>query len=204
MRRYGEVMNARGSTVIAGLLLVAAGLTGCSGSTPSPEPSPSASESTSSPAETETPTPAASSTPTAAPVAIPDDCRAILSDEVLAQLDGVPLNDPAVGVGGKQSDGSLECMWRDPRADTTALYTVISYADRGPALDMLNQLADDEGYTCFTPDDGTRCEKTWQNEMYPVTDGRTLFWRDGVLIDTAYSNLAPTGYTASIVAHLFD
>ena len=31
---------------------------------------------------------------------------------------------------------------------------------------MLNGLADDEGYTCYTPDGGTRCEKTWQNEPY--------------------------------------
>ena len=53
--------------------------------------------------------------------------------------------------------------------------------NRGPALDLLNQLTDDEGFTCFTPDEGTRCEKTWQNEQYPVTDGRTLFWRDGGL-----------------------
>ena len=54
-----------------------------------------------------------------------------------------------------------------------------------------------------TPDDGVRCEKTFPNPTYPVTDGRTLFWRDGILIDTRYSNLAPTGYTASIVANLF-
>ena len=194
-------MNATRGAVVAALLLLAAGLTGCDGSTPGPEPT-AASESAGAPEETATLTP--TPTPTAAPVAIPDDCRAILSDEVLAELDGVPLNDPAVGVGGKQSDGSLECNWRDPRADTTGLYTVIAYMNRGPALDMLNQLADDEGYTCFTPDGGTRCEKTWQNDTYPVTDGRTLFWRDGVLIDTTYSNLAPTGYTASIVAHLFD
>lgn len=34
--------------------------------------------------------------------------------------------------------------------------------------------------------------------------GRTLFWREDILIDTRYSNLAPEGYTASIVEHLFD
>ncbi|WP_235201499.1 hypothetical protein [Microbacterium sp. CH12i] len=82
--------------------------------------------------------------------------------------------------------------------------TKILYMSRGPALDMLNGLANNEGFTCFTPDGGTRCEKTWPDPTYPVTDGRTLFWRDEVLIDTTYSNLAPSGYTSSIVAYMFD
>ena len=70
-------------------------------------------------------------------------------------------------------------------------------------LDMLNDLVATQGFSCYTPDDGTRCEKTWINDTYPVNDGRTLFWRDDVLIDTQYSNLAPTGYTASIIAAIF-
>jgi hypothetical protein len=111
---------------------------------------------------------------------------------VLAQLGDTPLNDAAFGPSG------------DPGTDTTGLTTTIERMNRGPALDMLNALADTEGFTCFTPDGGTRCEKTWQNTRYPVTDGRTLFWRDDILIDTTYSNLAPTGYTASIVSALFD
>ena len=82
--------------------------------------------------------------------------------------------------------------------------TTISYVSRGPVLELLNQLADAEGFTCYTPDGGTRCEKTWQNETYPVTDGRTLFWRDDILIDTWFSNLAPAGYTEAIVASIFD
>jgi hypothetical protein len=36
-----------------------------------------------------------------------------------------------------------------------------------------------------------------------VTDGRTLFWRDGILIDTQFSNLAPAGYTSAIVTSIF-
>lgn len=75
--------------------------------------------------------------------------------------------------------------------------------NRGPALDLLNELVAEEGFTCYESEGGTRCEKTWQNAMYPVTDGRTLFWRQDVLIDTRYSNLAPAGYTSAIVAHLF-
>lgn len=194
-------MNGRLAAAAAALLLVTV-LAGCGqasseSGTPSTSPDPSA---TSTPKESPSPTP----TPTSAKVALPTDCRAILSDDVLAQLDGIPLNDAAFGPSGVGADGTLTCIWGDPRADTTNLVTTISRENRGPALDMLNALVANEGFTCFTPDGGTRCEKTFQNPQYPVTDGRTLFWRDDILIDTRYSNLAPTGYTASIVSHLFD
>jgi len=157
---------------------------------------------------TPTPTTSTSATPTPTPTPtaqaeIPTDCRAILNADVLAQLDGVPLNDPAFGASGPQSDGSLICVWGDPAADATSLVTTITYVSRGAALDQLNQLADDDGFTCYTPDSGTRCEKTWQDPNYPGPSGRTLYWRDGVLIDTRYSNLAPTGYTAAVVSAIF-
>ena len=180
------------------VLLALSVLTACApdeapsgGFTYSPTPSASATR-------TPTPTP----TPTSA-AEIPDDCRDLLTADVLARLEGVPLNDPAFGSSGPQPDGGLVCVWRDPGADTTGLITTISYMSRGPALDMLNKLVADEGYTCYTPDGGTRCEKTWQNPTYPVTDGRTLFWRDDILIDTSYSNLAPPGYTAAVVESIF-
>jgi hypothetical protein len=183
----------------ASVLLALVVLTACA-----PDEAPAGGEFTYTP----TPSADASATPTPTPSAtaladIPDDCRAILTADVLAQLDGVPLNDPAFGSSGPQPDGGLVCVWRDPATDTTGLVTTISYMSRGPALEMLNKLVADEGYTCYTPDGGTRCEKTWQNETYPVTDGRTLFWRDDILVDTAYSNLAPTGYTAAVVASIF-
>ncbi|WP_341946220.1 hypothetical protein [Microbacterium sp. LWH11-1.2] len=200
-------MNARFPAGAAALLLVAI-LTACGTASDgpgnaggSPSPSPGASDG---PAETGSPTPSPSPSPTAKGVALPTDCRAILSDDVLAQLEGVPLNDAAFGPSGVGTDGTLTCIWADPRADTTRLVTTISAMNRGPALDMLNALADTEGFACFTPDGGTRCEKTWPNTQYPVTDGRTLFWRDDIMIDTRYSNLAPSGYTSSIVSHLFD
>ncbi|PVE97348.1 hypothetical protein [Microbacterium sp. TPD7012] len=199
-------MNARFPAGAAALLLVAI-LTACGTASDgpgnaggSPSPSPGASDG---PAETGSPTPSPSPSPTAKGVALPTDCRAILSDDVLAQLEGVPLNDAAFGPSGVGTDGTLTCIWADPRADTTRLVTTISAMNRGPALDMLNALADTEGFACFTPDGGTRCEKTWPNTQYPVTDGRTLFWRDDIMIDTRYSNLAPSGYTSSIVSHLF-
>lgn len=155
------------------------------------------------PVVSSSPTPIPTITQTATAVRIPADCRAMLTPDVLAQLGTVPLNDPALGPSGVQSDGSLICIWRDPAADTTSLTTTISRMDRGPALDMLNDLVSAQGFSCYTPDEGTRCEKTWINDTYPVNDGRTLFWRDDVLIDTQYSNLAPTGYTASIISSIF-
>lgn len=187
----------------AALLLAGLALSGCVSESPS-----ATVTATPPPPVTTTPsaTPNASSTATPAPGALPlpTDCRAILTSSVLAQLEGVPLNDPGLGVEtGVQPDSSLVCIWRDPRADTTSLMTTIGYADENTTIDMLNTLADDEGYTCYRPDDGVRCEKSWQNETYPVTDGRTLYYRSGVLIDTRYSNLAPTGYTAAIVASVF-
>ena len=195
-------MKPRLTGAAAALLLLVA-LTACTPQTggASASPSPAGSE-TADPEQTGSPSP--SPTPISAPVALPTDCRAILSDAVLAELGETPLNHAAFGPSGVGSDGTLTCIWADPGADTTGLTTTISRMNRGPALDMLNALANDEGFSCFTPDGGTRCEKTWPNEQYPVTDGRTLFWRDDVMIDTRYSNLAPTGYTSSIIEHIFD
>ncbi|MFG6477376.1 hypothetical protein ACFXP7_13420 [Microbacterium sp. P06] len=187
------------AAAVAGLVLLA----GCA---PDSEPSTTAAPSASGTADASA-TPTASPSPTvtaAATPAMPTDCRSILSEPVLAELAGVPLNDPATGeTTGVQADGSLVCLWKDPAADTSHLLTTISKMASGPALDMLNSLVADNGFSCFTPDKGTRCEKTWQNTTYPVTDGRTLFYRDGLLVDTKYSNLAPSGYTSSIIERVF-
>jgi hypothetical protein len=202
-------MKLRAGAAVALTLASVITLAGCAGeggeggegaAKPPKSAEPTASASASA---TPSPGPSPSTTPTAAPVTLPTDCRTMLSADVLTQLGGVPLNDPAFGPSGVLENGSLQCNWGDPGADTTGLSTTVSRMNRGPALDLLNKLADDEGFTCFTPDEGTRCEKTWPNEQYPVTDGRTLFWRDGVLIDTRYSNLAPTGYTSSIIDTLW-
>lgn len=194
--------RARTVALASVALMLAGGLTACAGEPGTAETSGwtiSGSTATRTPDPTASPSP--SSTTTSAE--LPTDCREILSEAVLAELGDTPLNDPAFAPNGVQPGGTLICVWRDPQADTTGLVTTISRMLRGPALDMLNALADDEGFTCYTPDDGTRCEKTWENETYPVTDGRTLFWRDDILIDTQYSNLAPAGYTDAIVGKIF-
>jgi hypothetical protein len=183
------------------LVLAALALAACA---PDASPTPSDPSRTPPPGATASATPSPTPTPTATPVAVPTDCRSLVSEPVLAQFGDLPLNDPAYGSDvGVQADGSLVCLWGRPDTDTGRLSTTISRMSRGPALDLLNGLADTEGYTCYTPDGGTRCEKTWIDEQYPVTDGRTLFWRDDVLIDTSYQNLAPSGYTDSVVAAVF-
>lgn len=197
-------MKTRSVAVALTVLALATALAACSPSAPGGSPSATGSGSASS---TKTPSPGKSGsptpTPTSTPVALPKDCPALLSADVRSQLGDTPLNSPVFGPSGVQADGSLICIWADPKADTTNITTTISRKARGEALDMLNGLVKTEGYSCYTPDKGTRCEKEWQDPKYPVTDGRTLFWRDDVLIDTRYSNLAPKGYTSSIVASIF-
>ncbi len=189
----------RSAAAAASLVLAVSALAACA---PEPGSVPSSSPSETTP----TPRPIATLTPGATPTTqalLPTDCRGILSEDVLDELGDTPLNDPAFGPSGVQEDGTLICIWADPAADTTHLTTTISTVARGPALEQLNELADTEDFTCYTPDGGTRCEKTWQNEEFPVTDGRTLFWRDDILIDTTFSNLAPSGYTSAIVESVF-
>ena len=181
----------------ASVLVIVAALTGC---VPEPGTTPGPDAAGASPSASRTPTPSAS--PSATLVPIPTDCRAILSSGVLDQLGSMPLNDPALGASGVQGDGSLICIWGDPAAPGTVLRTTISYASRGPALDMLNGLLA-EGYACYTPDGGTRCEKTWFSEPDLIPEGRTLFWREDVMIDSSFTNLAPSGYTAAIVGSVF-
>lgn len=185
-----------GVVAAASLLIGAMPLAACAPDTAPRTLAPTDSAPAAAPTE---PTP----TPTARPVELPTDCRAVLSPDVLLQLRGVPLNDPTFGgAAGVQPDGSLTCVWADPAADTTSLWTKIRRVDPDTARSTLGVLRTD-GFGCYASQGGTRCERTWQNPTYPVTDGRTWFWRDDIVIDTRYSNLAPKGYTASIVTHLF-
>ncbi|SDQ45424.1 hypothetical protein [Microbacterium sp. cf332] len=196
----------------AALIVAALLLSGCApepgadGSAPTPDtsasttvagPQPTATAS----AEAGGPAPVASGSVVSTTV-LPRDCAGILGAPARAALADVPLNDPAFGEGGVLADGSLRCVWADPAADTAKIVTTISYAEQNPVIDFLNELTA-IGFTCYEPAGGVRCEKTWQNERYPVTDGRTLFFRDGVLVDTQFSHLAPEGYTSGIIASLW-
>lgn len=133
---------------------------------------------------------------------IPSDCSGILGAAARADLEGVPLNDPSFGPAGALTSGVLRCIWADPEADTSRIETTIGFAQENAVIDFMNELGT-IGFTCYRPDAGVRCEKTWRNERFPVTDGRTLYFRDGVLVDTRFSHLAPEGYTSGIVASLW-
>lgn len=144
----------------------------------------------------------ASTSTTPLPADLPQGCRDILTGSVLAQLEGVPLNAEGMG-GGIRPDSSRVCVWGEPGAVATRLVTVIGYSPEPEARDALYELGN-EGYTCYEPDGGIRCEKTWEHPTLPgVTEGRTLFYRDGVIVDTQYTNLAPKGYTAAIIDYLW-
>ncbi|MFT3798126.1 hypothetical protein [Microbacterium sp.] len=143
--------------------------------------------------------PSTSTTPL--PADLPQGCRDLLTAAVLDQLEDVPLNAEGMG-GGIRSDSARVCVWGDPDAAATRLVTVIGYSPPREALDELYRLGN-EGFTCYEPQDGIRCEKVWDHPTLPVEQGRTLFYRDGVIIDTQYTNLAPTGYTDAIIAALW-
>jgi hypothetical protein len=130
------------------------------------------------------------------PPAIPSACEPLLTEDLRAELAEYPLTETP-------SFDNLECQWAPEGADTTSLYTVITRVNDDEASGTMESLRTDEGFDCSEQQGGTRCEKTWQNEDYPVTDGRTVFHRDTVLIDTKYSNLAPEGYTDSLVTSIF-
>lgn len=162
-----------------------------------------ASSATPAPQATIAPFPIGASTSTTPlPADLPQGCRGILTGSVLAQLEDVPLNAEGMG-GGIRPDSSRVCVWGEPGAVATRLVTVIGYSPEREARDALYELGN-EGYTCYEPDGGIRCEKTWEHPTLPgVTEGRTLFYRDGVIVDTQYTNLAPKGYTAAIIDYLW-
>jgi len=193
------------------MILASAVLAGCAG-TPDAASTGGGSPTASSPAPSASPADAAlagiaefpigqSTSTTALPADLPQGCRDILDDDVLAQLEGVPLNAEGMG-GGIRADSARVCVWGEPDAAATRLVTVIGYSPDREARDALYALAG-EGYTCYEPQQGIRCEKSWQHPTLPVEEGRTLFYRDGVIVDTQYSNLAPTGYTDAIIDALW-
>ncbi|PZU46578.1 MAG: hypothetical protein DI566_07000 [Microbacterium sp.] len=196
----------RSRIAISAALAVAVLLGGCTG-TPDTTAS-SSSGAAAKPSPTPTPAPSLAPFPTGTsesttplPADLPQGCRDLLTDAVLAQLEDVPLNADGMG-GGIRADSARVCAWGDPGAAGTWLVTVIGYSPDREARDALYALGQD-GFTCYEPDDGIRCEKTWDHPTLPVKQGRTVFYRDGVFVDTQYSNLAPTGYTNAVIDSLW-
>jgi len=204
---YRERMTLRRRLAALGLsLLAVAAFTACAGmpdggATTSTDAAAPAS-ATPSPTMTLAPFPMGSSTSTTAlPANLPQGCRDLLTGAVLQELDGVPLNAEGMG-GGIRSDSTRVCVWGEPGAIGTRLVTLVGYSPDQEARDALYALGND-GYTCYEPHGGIRCEKTWTSATLPVEQGRTLFYRDGVIVDTQYSNLAPAGYTDAVIDALW-
>lgn len=203
---YREAMTLRRLAALGLTLVAAIALSACAGVPDGGGTSATSTAVTASaaatPASTLAPFPfgAATST-TPLPSNLPQGCRDILTAAVLQELDGVPLNAEGMG-GGIRSDSTRVCVWGEPGAVGTRLVTLIGYSPDQEARDALFALGND-GYTCYEPHGGIRCEKTWQSATLPVEEGRTLFYRDGVIVDTQYTNLAPAGYTDAIIDALW-
>ncbi|MFV0374257.1 hypothetical protein [Microbacterium sp.] len=189
--------------VAAGAMLLGACAPGSADPTPTvtPSPTPEVTVAPTPEVDTVTPTdlepfptgPSVSTTP------LPTECEALMPPAMLTEFDGIPLNADGMG-GGIRADSSRVCVWGSPGAPRTRLVVVIGYAPQRAADDELYRLRTEEGYNCYNVSDGIRCERSWQQDDLPLPAGRTLFYRDGVIIDTQYSGIGPVGFTSSIVA----
>ncbi len=187
-------------------------LVGCTPVEQTPDPSPSTSPSAA-------PSPSASAVPA---VAIPTDCRELVSTETYATLfEGTPLNDP--GFLGETPAGAIEpteppagatpeqilasaarlyCVWRDPNADITGLVAAIAEVEVAVAEEQLQILADRD-YTCDEAFEGRRCQLVRQNDIYPVEEGHTVFLRDEVYITVDQFNFPTSGLLEEMVTRLW-
>ena len=121
---------------------------------------------------------------------IPSDCREILSDDVLAELGGTPLERSGLrAVRANWPDGSLVCIWADPAADTTGLTDDDHQCRARSALEQLNALATTRASRATRPTAARAARRRGRTSSIPVIDGRTVFWRDDILVDTTYSDL---------------
>jgi hypothetical protein len=210
-------------------------LTGCGGMDLGPgdgAASPSPSADTDAPSASPTPsgsvsptaTPTTGPTGTASPVAIPTDCREIVSASAYESVFAdVPLNPegfttrsgapfgqvtpttpppgatPAEAVRGATT---LDCLWRDPNADITFIEVAVGAVDPAVGTSYLDDLAAD-GYTCTDVHEGRRCHLTRPNADYPVDESFTRFQRDGVFISVDQANFSTNDLIGDIVDRLW-
>jgi hypothetical protein len=217
-------MIARRRAVVP-LALAVLGLTGCVGTDIGPdaggEPSPTASASTEAPASTSpSPTPSASAS-TGSPVAVPTDCRDIVSVEAYEAVFGsTPLNPEGFTTRSGGSFGRitpttpppgaspaevvaggtvLDCLWRDPNADITYIEVAMAEVDPEVGTAFLDDLAD-QGYTCVDVHDGRRCQLVRPNDQFPEADEAfTRFVRDEIVVTVDQVNFSTDDLLGDIV-----
>lgn len=141
-------------------------------------------------------------------IELPDDCIALIPSSILSAFDDVPLNHTSYveqglpsGISNERMRERLEehrelgCVWRDPDAISTGLTTTIARISGGDAAQSIMVLQG-AGAACYLAHNGTRCELDTSSAS--VVDGETHFFRDDIWIATAWSDLAPSGYTAGL------
>ena len=229
-------MKARRRAIVPLVPLAVAlfALTGCTGldvgsgdGTASPSPSADTDAPSASPTPSASGSPTATPTPgptgTASPVAIPPDCRDIVSaGDYEAVFGEVPLNPEgfttrsgapfgqvtpttpptdATPAEIVRSATTLDCLWRDPNADVTFLEVALGAVDPAVGASYLDDLAAD-GYTCVDIHEGRRCHLTRPNADYPVDESFTRFQRDGIFISVDQANFSTNDLIGRIVDRL--
>jgi hypothetical protein len=220
--------RARTLHTIGASALVVLSLAGCAGG-PSggATPTPSAS-ATAGPGDGETSTPTATPTPTpteaagASPVTIPTDCTQIVdSATYAATMADTPLNPedfvrrdgtargartptaPAADATLVQivdSAAELDCLWRDPRADITALGVIMGRLDQATSASMLS-LAAADGATCSDAQGGRLCQKSGEDVQYQTDQTQTYFVRGDLYVYVNQTNYPTNDLLGSILAH---
>ena len=183
----------------AASVLVAAVLSACAPDAGGADPD-DTGRRTSSPSSSASGTASPGATPTPSATAradIPDDCLVIVGDDVLSQLDGIPLNAAAFAPTGPQSDGSLICVWRDPATDTTGLVTTLSRvpADARPIAEAAFA---GQGFSCTTSDGALVCART----RGEVLEEHTL--RDDLWLASVESPWHPEDYGPRLDGNVWD
>ncbi len=196
--------------LVASLVIgVATGLSGC---VPDEQPAASTPAGEPTPAATSPVTPDDES----ALVAVPASCDQLVPDDVRTRLAQLSLNDPKAQTDGlrsglanadlaklAESKRELACVWRNTDSDTTFLRTTVVRINGGDGAAAVKLLTDDR-IQCYPAHEGLRCEYTTDRKDPAIEFGETHYFRDDLWIATAWSNVAPPGYTAAIVDTLWS
>ena len=196
-----------------------AGATPGDGETATPTAPPASSPTSTTEA---TPTPSSSETPTASPVNIPTDCTQIvdsatytatmgenpLNPEGFLRRDGTPFGarTPTVPPADAtlvqivDSAASLDCLWRDPRADITGLGVTMGRLDQATSASLLS-LAAADGATCSDAQGGRLCQKSGKDVQYQTDQTQTYFVRGDLYVYVNQTNFPTNDLLGSILAH---
>ena len=139
-------------------------------------------------ASTQSPTPIATPSPGATPAAQRADPDGLPRDphrRRARELDGIPLNDPAFGTVGRAARRQPRLhLGRSRRRHDGLRHHDQLHVRAGPRSTCSTARRRRGLHLLHARRRHALREDVVQNEPYPVTDGRTLFWRDDILIDT--------------------